>query len=765
VQGHHEGVIVARGTEPLSAFDVVTSGSRGVELRVLGGRLSVEVQRAGTFRVRWLGADEQPDYGILTDEGRAADERAPVDIEQGHERLAPHNGVRKHEHAATGATRWLRVRSGDVALLVRERPLRIELERAGTVLLGPATDRSIDGDLRFPAIARKDDGWLLAFALDSDERVYGLGEKWASIDRRGQRVRSFNEDATNVNSELSYKNTPFAWSPSGWWWFLHTPAPVTHGIGYPNWSHRTMVIHLEDPGLDLFIGAHDGPADVLERYTELTGRPSLPPVWSYGVWMSRAYYETAEDALEVVEKLRERRIPSEVLLLDGRAWHEWETRFDFSWDAARYPDPQAFVTRLRALGFRTNLWEYSYLSVRNPIFNELEERGFFLREPDGSTYIHRWFPWPFEEHYPWLPPSGIIDFTNPEAYAWFRDQHKDLIDLGVAVMKTDYGEAVPSHVVAHNGDTGHRLHNVYTLLYNRCVFEAFDRYGEGAPMVWGRSGWAGVQRSPVQWGGDPQCDWEGLAASIRGGLSWGMSGGAFYSHDIGGFARGQVPAELYVRWAQAGIHCSHTRFHGIGEREPWAFGDEAEAIVRRWCEWRMRLVPYLQASALEATRTGIPVMRAMPLAFPDEPDTWDAQLQYLLGPSLLVAPVVRADGRVRIVLPQGRWFDLTAGEWLDGGRSIERTYALGDVPLFGREGHVLPLGPVVQHTGELSGPLVVDEVLAFGATTAELTLPLVGADGRGTTELVLAPDGSGGIAGLDELARRTSTAPAAITQH
>jgi alpha-D-xyloside xylohydrolase len=765
VQGHHEGVVVARGTEPLSAFDVLTTGARGATLRVLGGRLSVEVHRPGTFRVRWLADGEQPDYGILTDEGRLAGGTEPVVIEAGEERLAPHNGVRKHAHAATGATRWLRLRSGDVSLLVRERPLRIELERAGSVLLGPATDRSIDGDLRFPAVARKDDGWLLAFALQSGERVYGLGEKWASIDRRGQRVRSFNEDATNVNAELSYKNTPFAWSPSGWWWFLHTPAPVTHGIGYPNWSHRTMVVHLEDPGLDLFIGAHDGASDVIERYTELTGRASLPPVWSYGVWMSRAYYETAEDALGVVERLRERRIPSEVLLLDGRAWHEWETRFDFTWDAARYPDPQVFVARLRALGFRTNLWEYSYLSVRNPIFNELEERGFFLREPDGSTYIHRWFPWPFEEHYPWLPPSGIIDFTNPEAYAWFRDQHKELIELGVAVMKTDYGEAVPSHVVAHNGDSGHRLHNVYTLLYNRCVFEAFDRYGEGAPMVWGRSGWAGVQRSPVQWGGDPQCDWEGLAASIRGGLSWGMSGGAFYSHDIGGFARGQVPAELYVRWAQAGIHCSHTRFHGIGEREPWAFGDEAEDIVRRWCEWRMRLVPYLQACALEATRTGMPVMRAMPLAFPHEPDTWDAELQYLLGPSLLVAPVVRADGRVRIVLPRGRWFDLTEGEWLDGGRSIERTYALGDVPLFGREGHVLPLGPVVQHTGELAGPLVVDEVLAFGAVSAPLVLPLVGADGRSASELVLDGDGSGGLVGLAELARLTSSEPPTLTQH
>jgi alpha-D-xyloside xylohydrolase len=462
VQGHHEGVAWVRGAEPLSAFDVVSTGPRRVIVRVLGGRLAVSVHRPGTFRVRWLVDDPQPDYGILTEHGDRPDDR---------------DDVASSSRATTPDGPWLRVRSGAVALVLRARPSASSSSATGSVLLGPAQDRSIDGDLRFPAVARKDGGWLLSFELPTGERVHGLGEKWAGLDRRGQRIRSWNEDATNLSAELSYKNTPFAWSPTGWWWFLHTPSPVTHGVGYPNWSHRTLLVHLEDRELDLFIGAHDGPEDAIARYTDLTGRASLPPVWSYGVWMSRAYYATAEDAIGVVEKLRERRIPSEVLLLDGRAWHEWGTRFDFTWDPARYPDPAAFVGRLAELGFRTNLWEYSYLSVRNPLFNELEERGYFLKNPDGSTYIHRWFPWPFEEHYPWLPPSGIIDFTNPEAYAWFRDQHRPLIELGVAVMKTDYGEAVPPHVVAHNGDSGQRLHNVYTLLYNRCVFEAFDQHG------------------------------------------------------------------------------------------------------------------------------------------------------------------------------------------------------------------------------------------------------------------------------------------------
>jgi alpha-D-xyloside xylohydrolase len=205
---------------------------------------------------------------------------------------------------------------------------------------------------------------------------------------------------------------------------------------------------------------------------------------------------------------------------------------------------------------------------------------------------------------PHLMPSAIIDFTNPKAYAWFRDQHKTLYDMGVSVMKTDYGEAVPEHVVGYNGDSGKRLHNSYALLYNRCAYEAAQQYSQDEPLVWGRSAWAGGQRYPVQWGGDPQVDWEGLAASIRGGLSWGMSGGPFYAHDIGGFAIGNPPAELYIRWAQAGVMCSHTRFHGIGEREPWFYGEEAETIVRKWLGWRYQLIPYLQAVRWKPAKPG-----------------------------------------------------------------------------------------------------------------------------------------------------------------
>jgi alpha-D-xyloside xylohydrolase len=319
-----------------------------------------------------------------------------------------------------------------------------------------------------------------------------------------------------------------------------------------------------------------------------------------------------------------------------------------------------------------------------------------------------------------------------------------LFEMGVSVMKTDYGEAVPEEVIGYNGDTGKRLHNIYSLLYNRCTFEASQRYGDREGIVWGRSSWAGGQRYPVQWGGDPQGDWEGLAASIRGGLSWGMSGGAFYAHDIGGFygsqqgnhllGEGMPDPELYIRWAQAGIMASHTRFHGTSPREPWYYGDQAEEIIRNWLGWRYRLIPYLQGCALEAKETGIPVMRSMALAFPEELLTWPFEQQYMLGGSLLVVPVLKPGGKTCFYLPSGRWFDIWQQVWVEGPGVFEWQVPLEYIPVFGREGCLLPLGPAVQHTGELNPGLHLEQVWAFGTPREGIRLPglqlCVSSDGR-----------------------------------
>ena len=472
--------------------------------------------------------------------------------------------------------------------------MRFRLLHRGAPVVGSITDEHFRGWTRLPAFGRVRQGghWTAALALASGEPVYGLGEKFGPLNKRGQLIHSRVVDALGVNTGLAYKNAPFAWSPGtgkgAWGLFVHTPASVTHGVGHPDWSHRSYVIDVEDEALDLFLFAADAPAGILDLYTQLTGRPATVPLWSLGLWVSRAYYKTPEEAAAVAAKLRSHRIPCDVLTLDGRAAWKVETRFDFEWDADRFPDPRAALAAIKAHHLRICVWEYPYVSVHSPLFADLASRGYLLTTTDGEPYVFGWDTAPgtspFGKVLTPLPESGIVDFTHPGAYVWWRDAHAALFADGVDVIKSDFGEQVPDDAVAFNGDTGRRLHNVYPLLYNQCVFEAtakYQRERDVAPMVWGRAGWTGSQRYPIQWGGDPQSDWEGLAASIRGGLSWGMSGVPYHSSDIGGFYGSQQPsAELYLRWLQAAVFSSHMRVHGIGEREPWAFGADAEAIAQ-----------------------------------------------------------------------------------------------------------------------------------------------------------------------------------------
>jgi len=337
-----------------------------------------------------------------------------------------------------------------------------------------------------------------------------------------------------------------------------------------------------------------------------------------------------------------------------------------------------------------------------------------------------------------LPSSGILDFTNPAAYAWWRDAHRKLFDDGVDVIKSDFGEQVPDDAIAANGDSGRRLHNVYPLLYNRCVFEATERFQrkEDAPaMVWSRAAWSGSQRTPMGWGGDPQSDWEGLAASIRGGLSWGMSGNPYHSSDIGGFyGAAQPSAELFVRWLQATVFSSHLRLHGIGEREPWAFGAEAEAVAKKWLAFRYRLIPYLERVIAQATQTGLPVMRAMPLAFPGNALVRHYETQFMCGDALLVAPIVQAGGDVEIAMPPGTWYDLNTRRRFVGRQVLRYRAKLEQFPVFGREGSALPLGRAVQHTGEIDAASPLELLWVFGPPEHAL-------DGYAQASIATADDG------------------------
>jgi alpha-D-xyloside xylohydrolase len=672
----------------------------------------------GAFRVR-LGPNSRPDYGLLVGRARACTITQP----------------------APGAWTFA---NDDATLEIAAAPLRLRVLWKGAPVLASGTDLHAGGWTRLPAFGRGPRGglWLATLGLASGEGVYGFGEKFGPLDKRGQLVHSQVEDARGVNTGLANKNVPFAWGPGtgqgAWGVFVHTPGMVTHGVGYPDWSHRSYALIVDDEALDLFVFTGDTPAAILDAFTTLTGRPSPVPRWGLGLWVSRARFDSPDEALEVARTLRERRIPSDVLVLDhASAWRSG-TRFDFAWDDERFADPRGALAAIRAQNLRVCVAEHPYVAYESPLFRQLAQRGYLLQSGDGNPYVIAFADGGGEVDANVPPPSGLLDFTHPEAYAWWRDAHRTLFADGVAVLHTDGGEHVPDDAIAASGDWGRRLHNVYPLLYNRCVIDAtakFQREDAGPPMVWSRAGWTASQCCAI--GGAPQAqgDWEGLAATVRGGLSWGMSGNPYHGHDVGGFYGPAHPThELYVRWLQAAVFTSHLRLHGTTGREPWAFGPEIEAICRKWLAFRYRLIPYLEATIAQAVATGMPVMRAMPLAFPGNTLVRGCETQFMCGDALLVAPVLREGGEVEIGLPPGGWFDLNTRQRLAGSQVLRYRAKLDQFPVFAREGHALPLGRAVQHTGEIDPVHPLELLWVFGTPAAPLA-------GFAQARIERAPDG------------------------
>lgn len=646
-------------------------GANTLLLQTDAGPLSISLHKFGA-RLR-LGIPQLADYGMLIEEPEAM----PLSVES--------------------ADNLTDVSAAGYRLKISHDPLSFELFKGNCRVQRSATDGHFVRQFRLPPVAKVDQGWFVSLDLNSSEPVYGLGEKWGRLDRRGQLLRSFNHDALGVNAEISYKNTPFAWSPHGWGVFVHTPAPVTHGVGYPAWSQRAYGVLVEDSYADIFLLAADSPAQMISCYTGLTGRAPVPPPWSLGVILSKAYYRDAEELLNTATKVREQQMPCDVITLDGRAWQDTQTRFAFQWDPSRYPEPAVVMDKLKALNFKVCIWEYPLVSVDNPLFDRMSAKGWLLKHRQtGETYRYQWDTSCFGEVLTPLPESGIVDFTHPEAYAFWRDSHKPLFDLGVDMIKADFGEQIEPGMLAYNGDTGHRLHNVYSLLYNRCVYEAAELYCQSGPFLFSRASWIGSQRYPAQWGGDPQADWGGLASSIRGGISWGLSGAPFYATDIGGFYADQRDDELYVRWTQAAIFSAHIRLHGIGAREPWSYGAEANAAVTQALKLRYQLLPYLNEVVEACSQTGLPAQRAMVLACPDEKAAWGFEDQFMLGDSLLIAPCLQPGGEVEIYLPASlgaRWKRFPEGECLVAGRSHKLKLSLNEIAAFVPENICIPLGP------------------------------------------------------------------------
>lgn len=554
-----------------------------------------------------------------------------------------------------------------------------------------------------------------SFHLRPDEHLLGLGEKFTPLDKVGQRIVTWTQDAFGSTSERSHKNIPFLMSSRGYGLLLDTGARVTWDLGVS--SCQSYTITAEANALDAYVIVAPSFAEILEHYAHLTGLAPVPPKWTFGLWLSSTGAYRDQATLErLVAGAEAHQLPVDVIHVDTW-WMKWRLYCDFQWDREAYPDVEGLIAELTRKGLRVSLWEHPYISVESDLFELGKERGYFLKRPDGDVYVIDYglslAPRPdgvvriATPDTSWNARVAIIDLTNPQAYQWFQDLHRPVLRMGVSVFKTDFGEDVPRDAVFSNGQTGETMHNLYPLLYNRCVYEVTqEELGYG--VVWARSGTAGNQRYPVCWSGDPAADFDSLACTIRAGLSVGLSGIPFWSHDIGAF-RGMPSARLYVRWAQFGLLCSHSRMHGDSPREPWYFGEEAVRIVRAYTELRYSLFPYLYSAAYEASRSGLPVIRALPLMFPDDPNTYAQDLEYMLGGALLVAPIYDEGDQRRVYLPQGEWVDYWTHEVYAGNVHITVHAPLDHLPLFVRRGAIIPrMQPAQRIPTGLIDPLLLD---------------------------------------------------------
>jgi len=569
-------------------------------------------------------------------------------------------------------------------------------------------DRAMLGFVGFPIGYSTDDDGNVAFhetlTLAPDEHLFGLGMQFGPLDKRGQRLVSWIQDTSGfTSSSVTYMNVPFFLSSRGYGVFVNHTSPITYELGSP--SLQSAAFQVEDPYLDYFLIYGPHPKDILNRYTDLTGKSPLPPLWSFGLWMSRSRYASRAQVEEVINGLREREIPCDVVNLDPRWLKETKKRVvpgcDFVWNDEDFPDRAGFVRWLSERGVKLCLWENPYIWAGTPMYEEGERRGYLVRTKDGGLAQPVGYPY-----------AGLPDFTNPRVIRWWQDKHRPLLRDGVAAFKTDYGDTVPEDALFADGRTGKEVHNIYTLLLNRATFDVVQQE-RGQGLVWARSGYAGSQRYPVHWTGDTPSTFDGMASALRAGLSLGLSGIPFWGHDIGGFwpsgDPGAPTTELYIRWAQFGLLSSHARFHGTSPREPWAYGEQAVAIVREFARLRYRLLPYLYALAHEACETGMPVVRPLFLEYADDPNAYREELEYMLGPYLLVAPVFNPEGRCRYYLPPGLWYDFWSNERLEGPAHRQVTVPLDRIPLFVRGDSILPLGPPMDFVKEQPGePIQLD---------------------------------------------------------
>ena len=516
--------------------------------------------------------------------------------------------------------------------------------------------------------------------LAPGERIYGCGESFTSLNKVGQKVHLSVTDPQGPETDGQYKPVPFFFSNRGYGIFMHTSAPVTcdFGASYIGADRLFMA----DEMVDFFVFFGE-PKDILNEYTDITGKSPMLPLWSFGTWMSRITYFSQEEGLDIAKQLRAHKIPSDVIHFDT-GWFGVDWQCDYEFAKERFKDPVGMLKQLSKDGFHTCLWQLPYFTPKNRFFPEIIEQGLHVVNATGGMPVE----------------DAILDFSNPKTVSWYQSKIEGLMKQGVSTIKCDFGEAAPYNGFYHSGKGGLYEHNLYPLRYNKALFEVVERNHPGEGIIWARSAWAGSQRYALHWGGDAATNNIGMLGDLRGGLSFGLSGFSFWSHDMGGFVTAS-PEDIYRRWLPFGFLSSHTRAHGAPPTEPWLISKSFTDAFRACAEMKYKLMPYVYAQAKDCSERGLPMVRALLVEFPQDPGAWLVEDEYMFGSQMLVAPLMESGNERTVYLPKGKWIDYQSGKIYEGGY---QTIQAGKIPavILVRDGSLIPHAPLAQRTDQIN---------------------------------------------------------------
>ncbi|AZY50216.1 glycoside hydrolase family 31 protein [Bordetella avium] len=679
-------------TNQLETVELLTSRPTRIDFDAGDGlHLVLEAHAPGVFRLRCGQA------GLLTDDKPGARARAVAEMLLARQEAVGEATITPRE----GADGW-RITQGDVSLDLSTDPLRVTLYRGDVEVLSSSLSPH-NPPFGHNALDDAEQAvWTAGFALREGEAVYGLGETSGDLNRREEAV---------VSDDPEHRALPLAWSPRGWGIYANTLRRVEHSVGVSP-DEGSYVLTVDDPVLDVFLFAGE-PGEILNQYSALTGRAGQPVLWAMGTWLQQAAGQMPTETVALVEEFRSRQVPLDAVSLAlPAAWGFQSDKLGMEWDARRFPDARQALALFHKLHVHVAGHSFPAVLKHAPLFEELEDRGWLLTRDDGSAQV-------FDGNAATLgQPYGLLDLTYRDAYTLWVERHRQLVDDGLDTPACNAQIAIPDAVSARNGETGPALRTMYPLLARRALFDAVA--GQKVPpegVVPSTDLFPAAQRLPWQVGPQVSNDWDGLQHSLRTALSIGASGLPVQVHNLGS-ATGSLEnmtAELYLRWLAANVFSANFSFQGVPGLLPWDFGEETLSHVQIWMQWRYRLIPYVLGAIEDAARTGLPVQRSMAMAFPNDPEAHAWDLQYLLGPALLVAPIVQPGNQMRVYLPKGEaWWDMNTGHRYEGGTTWTLDCGLNQLPVFGREGHMLCLGPAAQHTGEFNSARILDEVWMFG---------------------------------------------------